>query len=508
MREFRLLGPLEVVEDGRPVSIEGDKPHVLLALLLLEAGQVLSSGRLIDAVWPEGPPGSAGRVLHVYVGQLRKALGAAQIETVGAGYVLRLRGTRLDLLEFERLAEEGRALLDNDRPREATEQLAAALRLWRGDPLADLPANYLVGERARLGELRLGAIELRNAAMLAAGRHAEVVPDLAALAQRHPLRESLQAQLMLALYRCGRQAEALTVYRQVQSILHRELGLEPTAELRRLEQAILRQEPRLIADGAPVPARTLVIAGRRSELAPLLALGRLAAARSRSDVILIRLLESSADVGAATRDLEPLRSDAVRVTALRSTSATHDLRRVVADQEASLLLLEVSDEDLRGPPQMTDSPCDVAFVYWQARFDSALPIAVPFGGSDNDWAAVELAALIAGAANSALRLLAAASPGDGDVDRFLASAALIIQRFLPAAVEPVVMERGDAGTSAALAGCGLVITGLGDWAAEGIGDARLRLTRRAVPAIFVRRGLRPGLIAPAHTLTRFRWTVT
>lgn len=508
MREFGLLGPLEVVDDGRPVSIEGDKPRVLLALLLLEAGQVLSSGRLIDVVWPEGPPASAGRVLHVYVGRLRKALGASQIETVGAGYVLRLRGARLDLLEFERLAEQGRALLDNDRPREASEELAEALRLWRGDPLADLPPEYLLGERARLGELRVAAIELRNAAMLAAGRHAELVPDLAALAQRHPLRESLQAQLMLALYRCGRQAEALTVYRQLQSTLHRELGLEPTAELRRLEQAILRQEPRLVADGAPVSARTLVVAARRSDPARLLALGRLAAVRSRPDVILIRLVEPTADVGAATRELEPLRTDAVRVTALRSTRATHELRRILADQEASLLLLDVADEDLRGPPLMTDAPCDVAFVRWRDGFDPALPIAVPFGGSDNDWAAVELAALVAVAANSALRLLAAASPGNGDVDRFLASAALIVQRFLPAAVEPAVMEPGDAGTSAALAGCGLVITGLGDWAADGIGDARLRLTHRPVPAIFVRRGLRPGLIAPAHTLTCFRWTVT
>ncbi len=256
--EFRVLGPFEVCEGGQPLEIGAGKQRALLAVLLLRSGEVVSTDRLIDALWDEDPPASALNSIHVYVSQLRKALGNGHLETRGHGYLLALEPEQLDLGRFERLLGEGRELLAEGEAERAAEVLRAALALWRGPPLSDFASEpFAHGEIARLEELRLSALEERVEADLALGRHAELVPELEALVREHPLRERLRAQLMLALYRSGRQAEALDAYQQARRMLAEELGLEPGRRLQELEGAILRQDPEL-----DPPARMLASVGR------------------------------------------------------------------------------------------------------------------------------------------------------------------------------------------------------------------------------------------------------
>jgi DNA-binding SARP family transcriptional activator len=260
--EFRILGPLEILEKGERVPVAGSKQRALLAMLLLHANRVVSRNRLIDALWEEQPPETAAKALQVHVSQLRKVLGADRIVTRTPGYLLRVAPGELDLERFERLVEEG----DRD-------QLTQALALWRGQPLADLAdERFAQGEIARLEELRLVALEERIEADLALGRDADLVGELEALVAEHPLRERLRAQLMVALYRSRRQAEALEVYQDARRALVEELGIDPGRALRELEQAILRQEPSLELLEAAVagPARGVFV-GRERELGELLA---------------------------------------------------------------------------------------------------------------------------------------------------------------------------------------------------------------------------------------------
>jgi DNA-binding SARP family transcriptional activator len=262
--EFRILGPLEVVDDDRLVELGGQKQRVLLAVLLLEANKVVSSDRLIDALWEDAPPDSAQKALQVYVSNLRKRLGRDRIVTKSPGYAIRVEPGELDLELFERLADEG-----------GRQQWAAALALWRGPPLADFArSRFALSEVARLEERRLAVLEERIEADLALGRHADLVAEVESLVAEDPLRERLRALLMLALYRSGRQAEALEVYQDARRTLVEELGIEPGRELRELHQTILRQDPAL--DLAREPEATSVGAdvgvgfvGRESELAEL-----------------------------------------------------------------------------------------------------------------------------------------------------------------------------------------------------------------------------------------------
>jgi YVTN family beta-propeller protein len=261
--EFRILGPFEVSERGRPLEVGAGKQRALLAVLLLRAGEVVSTDRLIDALWEERAPASALNSVHIYVSQLRKALGNGRLETRGHGYLLALEPEQLDLGRFERLLGEGRELLAGGEPEQAAETLRAALALWRGPPLSDFASEpFAHGEIARLEELRLAALEERIEADLALGRHAELIPELEALIREHPLRERLRAQLMLALYRSGRQAEALAAYQQARKMLAEELGLEPGRTLQELEGAILRQDAKL--DPPEQAATPLGRARRRS----------------------------------------------------------------------------------------------------------------------------------------------------------------------------------------------------------------------------------------------------
>src|SRR5919201_444764 len=239
--EFRILGPLQVLDEGRELPLGGAKQRALLAVLLLDPNRVVSRDRLIDELWHTDPPETAPTALQVYVSQLRKTLGRDLILTQPPGYLIRVGDGELDLHLFERLVASARA----EEPAQAARLLREGLALWRGAPLAELGDSFAPAERARLEEQRLAALEQWIEAELALGRHAERVPELEGLVREHALRERLRGQLMLALYRCGRQAYALAVYGQGRRLLQEELGLEPGEDLRRLERAILNHDPSL-----------------------------------------------------------------------------------------------------------------------------------------------------------------------------------------------------------------------------------------------------------------------
>jgi WD40 repeat protein/DNA-binding SARP family transcriptional activator len=261
--DVRVLGPLQASVDGRTVQLGGVKPRALLAMLALDAGSTVSTQRLIDGLWGDQPPATATKLVQVYVSQLRKTLaecnGSAEIVTRGRGYSLRVPADAVDAERFERLIADG-------RPREA-------LALWQGPPLDDVADEpFAASEIRRLEELRLTALELAIERDLEAGRHREVVAQLDAIVAAEPLRERLHAQRMLALYRCGRQSDALAAYRQARAALVDAIGIEPGPELRRLHEGILRQDPAL--EPAPSVAAELppeldadtAMAGREAEL--------------------------------------------------------------------------------------------------------------------------------------------------------------------------------------------------------------------------------------------------
>ncbi len=248
--EFRVLGPLEVVDDGRIVPLDRRRLRALLAFLLLHANELVTSDRLIDEVWGPDPPKTAGASLQNYVSRLRKAIGTDAIVSQPPGYVLRVDPERFDLARFERLTAEARGA----EPRERAEKLRAALALWRGPALDDLAFEpFARDEVGRLEEARLAALEDCIDAELEIGRDGDLVGELEQLVEEHPLRERFRAQLMRSLYRAGRQADALAAFQSAREVLVEELGLEPGEELRSLQQAILRQ------DASLGPAAELVV---------------------------------------------------------------------------------------------------------------------------------------------------------------------------------------------------------------------------------------------------------
>jgi DNA-binding SARP family transcriptional activator/DNA-binding beta-propeller fold protein YncE len=263
--EFRVLGPVEVHEGGRRLPIGAAKQRSLLAILLIHANEAVSADRLIDDLWGEAPPEGASHTLQVYVSQLRKTLEPRRppgspgqiLTTRGSGYLLQVGDDELDLHAFERLADEGRAALREGRPDVASQKLARALSLWRGPPFADVAREDFARDAVtRAEESHVAAQEDRVEADLACGRNAELVPELRGLVSAHPLRERPWGQLMLALYRAGRQAEALEAYQQARRVLAEELGIDPGPDLQELERGILRQEPAL----GPVSRRATAVA--------------------------------------------------------------------------------------------------------------------------------------------------------------------------------------------------------------------------------------------------------
>ena len=287
--EFRVLGPLEIGREEISLPLGSGKERALLAILLLNANQAVSLDRLVDGLWGDRAPERAGKSIQTYVSRLRKILPAGTLRTRSPGYVLELEPEQLDLHRFERLLAEGQSALAEGSAKLASASLREALALWRGPALAEFRSEpFAQGEAARLEELRLLAIAARIDADLALGRQADLVGELESLVAHHPLRERFRAQLMRALYRSGRQAEALAAYQDARHVLVGELGIEPGRELRELEQAILRQDRSLdllppsaappesraelssVARPAPERRPGSVFVGRERELAALL----------------------------------------------------------------------------------------------------------------------------------------------------------------------------------------------------------------------------------------------
>ena len=283
--DFRLLGPLEVWRGDERLELGAPKQRAVLALLLLHRGEVVSTDRLVDGLWGEQPPQAAAKSLQVYVSGLRKALGEGVVETRGRAYVLVPGDSHTDAERFEGLLDEGRRSLSEGEAAGAARSLREALGLWRGPALADLAyEDFAQDEIGRLEELRLAALEERIDADLALGRHADLVAELTGLVGEHPLRERLRSQLMLALYRSGRQAEALEAYQAGRRALLDERGLEPGPALRELEAAILRQDPAL---GAPTKPRPALVRRRRRGGALIAAGGAVLVAAAVAAIIAI-----------------------------------------------------------------------------------------------------------------------------------------------------------------------------------------------------------------------------
>jgi predicted ATPase/DNA-binding SARP family transcriptional activator len=266
--EFRLLGPLDVVDGGRSLPLGGPKQRSVLAVLLLDAGRVVPAEQLIDELWGETPPATVAKIVQVYVSRLRKQIGGERLLTRPPGYVADV-ADQLDLVRFERLLARARAA----DPERTARLLREALAMWRGPPLADLAYEPFAQVRiARLRELRLEALEERIEADLCTGRNTELVRELELLVAEHPLRERLRGQLMLALYRSGRQAEALESYLTAREALISELGIEPGRRLRELHQAILEQADGLEAQ--PRPATPIALSHRALPVPPNRTIGR------------------------------------------------------------------------------------------------------------------------------------------------------------------------------------------------------------------------------------------
>jgi DNA-binding SARP family transcriptional activator len=257
--DFRLLGPFEVWRDGMPLSLGGRRQRAVLALLALHVGTVVSTDRIVEEIWADAPPPSALRTLHSYVSRLRSMLrtdGQDPLVRREPGYVLELDPADVDAVRFERLVQEAVAALDTEDAEAADRALRAGLDLWRGEALADFAYEpFATAEGRRLDERRLEALELRVDVDLTLGRHAQVVAELEALVTGHPYRERFWAQLMVALYRCGRQTDAVAAYGRIRGILVQEQGIEPGDELQLLERQVLEQSTDLTLPGVPPGAR-------------------------------------------------------------------------------------------------------------------------------------------------------------------------------------------------------------------------------------------------------------
>ncbi len=553
--EFGVLGPLEVVRGAESLTPSAAKQRALLALLLLNANSVVSTDRLIEDLWGETPPLTAQSALQVHVSQLRRLLEPKRgkgepydtVVTRPPGYLLKIAPEQLDLHRFESLVAEGAEALGDGRPQVAAAKLREALALWRGPALADvLFETFAQVPAARLEELRLAALEKRVEADLACGRHAELVGELQELCAAHPLQERFAAQLMLALYRCGRQAEALEVYQQTRRTLVDELGIDPGPALQRLERDILVQDreldllkgpyglPETSGGAALLPQRAvLVLSDGGGRFADVLAFAvQLALGEHPHELVLAQLLDPAdadglaavvASLGERRKKLEAEGATA-RVAAFTSSAYAEDVVRLASRSEIDLLLTSARAETLRdGAIDDTLSSllrqvlCDVAFLVRSEPLDGPSwqegPVFVPFGAGEHDWAALELGAWLAGAAGRPLHLLgttAETESGQRDASRLLADAGLLIQRASGVAPVPRLVAAGHEGPIEAAADGGLLVIGLSErWSEEGLGMTRWAIARSvSVPVLFVRGGLRPGGLAPDLSATRFAWSVT
>ena len=521
--EFQILGPLEVIDRDRAVVLGGHKQRALLATLLLTPNRPVSVDRLIDALWPARPPTDAANALQFHVSRLRKLLGdSTVIVTQEPGYLIRVDPNQVDLLRFEELVAEAEAA---DAAR-ASRLLSEALALWRGEPLADLadhPSSQ--AEIHRLNAARLAALELRIETDLALGRHFQLLPELEALVHEHPLDERLAGALMQALYRAGRQAAALDVYRTTRQTFVTELGIEPSPALRELEQAILRQDPGLAPDlpRARATRSIVILTGDEQHLPDLLAIAEPLASHSRRELILARFTTDPDELAASTAALAAQRKTlaargvACRVAAYTTTATGAETALLAAQQPVDLVLAEAAPELLAGAPLceppsdlLEQTPCEVGLLTRGVGTTDG-PIVTPFGGAEHDWSAIELAGWLAAALETNLRLLGTkADPAHGrrDASRLLARASLLLQQVVGIVTEPVLIPPGDHGVVQAAAGARLIVVGLSDrWRTEGLGPIRQSIAAAAeAPVLFVRHGPQSAGLAPPQTFTRFTWT--
>ncbi len=520
MLEFRILGPLEVVGENGTIQLGGPRQRATLAILLLHANRVVPVEQFAEDLYAGRPPVTAVTQVQRQVSELRRALGsAAAIETRPPGYVLRVRDEDFDLARFERLtAEAGRARARDDAAAVAA-LLNEALELWRGPPLADLAyEQFARASVERLEELRLAALEERIDAELLLGRHAALVSELEALAAERPLRERLRGQQMVALYRSGRQADALEVYRETRAHLVSSFGIDPSASLRALEHAILTQDVSLelgVPQTDTAAGGALLVAPSRDEALGAVLSVAVALAAGR-ELVIARIVADERELGDATAALGACGTPA-RTAAFTSDDPAADLVRLATTNDADLVLVDappgVDGAELPGQlaALLERAPAQVAILAGgPVRLPG--PVYVPFGGGEHDWAALELGAWLASATGSPLRLVGTrADPRSGrrDASRLLADASLAVQRLVEVDTTPMLAEPDPTALLEAVADGAVIAVGVSPrWRAEGIGAPRRALVRDArPPVLLVHRGLRPGALAPHESRTRFTWTL-
>jgi DNA-binding SARP family transcriptional activator len=531
--EYRILGPLEVVGELGPLRLRGPKQRATLAILLLSANRVVSVERLADDLYSGATPVTAVTQVQRQISELRKLLGSSSgIETRSPGYVLRVSPDQLDLNRFERFTEDAIEALSRGDASVAADLLRRALGLWRGAALADLAyESFAQVSIERLEEIRLAALEQRIEAELVLGRHAELVGELEELVAEHPLRERLCRQLMLALYRSGRQAEALDVYRSTRAELVDEFGIEPTPTLHGLERAILTQDPSLdlervtpaVMGPAAVPDRAvLVLPSGEDRLDALLAIAEPLAKFPGRELIIGRLLADETELAPAVSALN-VRGAALDVNARTAVFTTlepaRDMVRLATTHDVDLVLLDAPTglDANTLPGELAEllerSPADVAVLSGSTvELGLGAGVFVPFGGGEHDWAALELGAWLSSATSARLRLVGTRADlrhGQRDASRLLADASLAVQRVVGVETEPLLAEPNEEALVKAVGAATLVVVGISPrWRQDGIGRARRALVRAApAPVLLVHGGARPGGLAPRASRTRFTWSI-
>ena len=468
-------------------------------------------------------PAAGATALRVRVSQLRKALGpgGARLVTRAPGYALLVESGELDLQRFERALDRAAAALPDD-PAAAAEHANVALSLWRGAPLADIAySSYAQAAIARLEELRAAALELRIEAELALGHHAQVVGELQQLVAEHPLRERMWGQLMLALYRDGRQADALAAYRAARRRLVDEVGIEPGPGLRALESAILAQDPSL-APGAqaaqPAPQRAvLALMDPHAPEAAAVALGERLARRNGHELIALALVSDPDDLGAAAEPVERAACSGDR----RARRRLHERRsrrgrrapRGRAGGVGAARRPAGGAPARRRPRRGARDDSRERGVRRRARGRRVARVGAAAGSGARSVRRAH-ARLVRGRDRRLALRRSAAAPGrrarttwqgrEPDPRECLARAAADVG----IAPEPELVDPGEEALLTAAAGASAIVAGLSErWTREGIGAVRLALARRApCPVLLVRSGLRPGGLAPAHAMTSFTWS--
>jgi DNA-binding SARP family transcriptional activator len=522
--EFRILGPLEVVGPDGPIRLGGPKQRATLAILLLNANRVVSIDRLADELYAGRAPVTAATQVHRQISELRKVLGEeARLETRAPGYVLHLSADQFDLRRFERLTEEAGQALARGEAETASGLQRDALGLWRGPALSDLEREPFARlAAARLEEILLTALEQRLDAELALGRHRELVGELAELAERHPLHEPFALRLMLALYRSGRQADALAVYRDTRTRLIDGFGIDPGRDLHELERAILNHEPALEVTRAAAPPEQLVLVlpSTDERLEALLAVAEPLARLPGRALLIARLLADETSLASAAAGLNLRRASLgveTRTAAFTTVDPVDDAVRLASSYDVRLVLLDAPDLDVGALPDeiaaiLDRAPADVGLLSGSGvDWGSGDGVCVPFAGGEHDWAALELAAWLASSGTTALRLLgirAHARDGRRDASRLLADASISVQRAIGVDALPQLVDPDPAALVEAAESATIVVTGLpASWRRDGLREARRALVRRSRTTLLVHSGPRPSGLAPAGSRTRFTWTL-